>query len=125
VDGVGLCGELGMVDELVSNGDGAPASADVEVIEAAAEQVRREVLALKVLGDRHAELKSQVRLLAAELDAVANEYRTRYRQLAGGQFMNTALRQLGMGESLAGATAGRKRRRPAAKRETAPAGVAT
>jgi hypothetical protein len=47
-----------------------------------AERVRREVLALKELGDRH------------------------------GQFLNATLRQLGMGESIRCWDAGRMRKRP-------------
>jgi hypothetical protein len=110
-----------MVEEL--RAAGGAVGGDVEVIEAAAEQVRREVLALKNLGARHAELRNQLRLLSAELDAVASEYQGRYRQLAGGRFINGALRQLGMGESLAGVAAGRKRRRVAARKPPAAAGI--
>jgi len=107
------------MDELMVAADGA--AAGVEVIEAAAEHVRQEVLALKELGAHHAELNGQLRLLTAERDAVATEYLARYRELSGGQFLNTALRQLGMAESLGGAIVGKKRRRAAAKKTPSPA----
>lgn len=112
-----------MVDVVMAGG-AAAAGVDVDVVQAAAEQVRREVLALNELGARHAELNGQIRLLTAERDTVANEYQARYRQLAGGGFMNSTLRQLGMGRSLGGPAAAR-RRRPAMRKHRAPAQAAS
>jgi hypothetical protein len=102
----------------VDDADGGviPAADSAGVIESAAEQLRQEVLTLNTLGARHAELNDQIRVLSAERDAVANEYQDRYRQLAGGQFMNATLRQLGMGESLDGSSAIKKRKRSAGSR---------
>jgi hypothetical protein len=110
-----------MVDEGVTVDDAERAAIQAAdggagVIEAAAEQLREEVLTLNPLGTRHAELNDQIRVLSAERDAVASEYQDRYRQLAGGQFMNATLRQLGMGESLDGSPTIKRRKRSAASR---------
>jgi hypothetical protein len=106
-------GELDVMDGAVG---AAPAGVDAGRLEAAAEYLRGEVLALRELGARHAELGSQIDLLRAERDAVANEYQKRYGELAGGHFVIDALRQLGMGRALNGSIAVRKSKRSAVKK---------
>ena len=112
-----------MVDEAVIDDNLVPAHGGADVVATAAEEMRREVLALNDLGARHAELCNQINTLGAERDALANEYQARYRQLAGGQFMNATLRQLGMGESLGGSMVAKKRRRSTGSRGGGERGV--
>jgi hypothetical protein len=101
----------------VDDGEGvASAGVDTDRLAAAAQYLRGEVLALSELGVRHAELGSQVELLSAQRDTLANEYKMRYRQLVGGNFVIDALRQLGMNHELGEPISGRKGKRSTVKK---------
>jgi hypothetical protein len=101
------------LEERVSVDGVASRGGDVDRLEAAAERLRREVFALKELGDQHADLGRQVEALNAKREAVAREYQKRYQELAGGRLVIHALRQLGMNGQLGGVAAKKARRKKA------------